>query len=37
MGDMDGDGGMFRIDPTDPNAPIQVDPNATDVAPAPTN
>lgn len=28
MGDMDDDGGMFRIDPTDPNAPLPVDPNA---------
>ncbi len=42
MGDMDDDGGMFRIDPTDPNAPLPVDPNAvepnaTPEAPAPTN
>ena len=35
MGDMDDDGGMFRIDPTDPNNPV--DPNATPEAPAPTN
>lgn len=40
MGDMDDDGGMFRIDPTDPNNPVDpnaVDPNATPEAPAPTN
>lgn len=35
MGYMDDDGGMFRIDPTDPNNPV--DPNATPEAPAPTN
>ena len=27
-GHMDDDGGMLRIDPTDPNAPLPVDPNA---------
>jgi hypothetical protein len=39
-GHMDDDGGMFRIDPTDPNNPVDpnaVDPNATPEAPAPTN
>lgn len=36
MGDMDGDG-SWGIAPTDPNAPLPVDPNATDVAPTPTN
>ena len=43
MGDMDGDGGMFGIDPTDPtnptdpNAPLPVDPNATPEVSTPTN
>ncbi len=40
MGDMADDGGMFRIEPTDPNNPVDpnaVDPNATPEAPAPTN
>ncbi len=36
MGDMDGDG-SWGVAPTDPNAPLPVDPNATDVAPTPTN
>ncbi len=36
MGDMDDDG-SWGIAPTDPNAPLPVDPNATDVAPTPTN
>jgi hypothetical protein len=36
MGDMDDDG-AWGIAPTDPNAPLPVDPNATDVAPTPTN
>jgi len=39
MGGMDDDGGMFRIDPTDPNNPVDpnaVDPNAPE-APTPTN
>ncbi len=40
MGDIDGDGGMFRIDPTDPNNPVDpnaVDPNATPEVSTPTN
>lgn len=39
-GHMDDDGGMFRIDPTDPNNPVDpnaVDPSVTPEAPAPTN
>jgi hypothetical protein len=36
MGHMDDDG-AWGIAPTDPNAPMPVDPNATDVAPTPTN
>jgi hypothetical protein len=36
MGEMDDDG-SWGIAPTDPNAPLPVDPNATDVAPTPTN
>ena len=34
--DMDDDG-AWGIAPTDPNAPLPIDPNATDVAPTPTN
>ena len=36
MGDMDDDG-SWGLAPTDPNAPLPVEPNATDVAPTPTN
>ena len=36
MGDMDGDG-SFGIAPTDPNAPLPVDPNATPEVSTPTN